>query len=435
MSLSTERLAIEGGPSTVVAGHTRWPVISEVDRRYIERVLDRGILCGATAPEITALQDEWAEYCGTRFCLAVNTGTAALHCAAAAVGVEPGDEVIVPCLTFIATAYGMAHQGAVPVFCDVHPESFNLDPAKIEERITSRTKAIVPVHLYGLPADMDEIRAIASRHGLAVIEDAAQAQGAEYHGRRTGSLADVAAFSANATKILVGGEGGLLTTDEEQIYSVARHLAIFGEDVVALKPGEFRSYRSKGLGWNYRSSELPAALTRAQLSRLDVFTATVQRNAEILTKGLAEIPGLIPPVVPRDRTSVYLKYQVRIDAAALGFNGPRTELRDRLLYALQAEGVRAVLWQTELLPSFPAFRRALCTWAPKQDAVELQPWDPQEYPVASAILDSSLIIGSEGEPLFAQEAEVMHQYVAACAKVVENLDAVVSCSYDPPVLR
>ncbi len=433
--LRTDLLAIQRGSPAVTLAHRRWPNITEVDHRYVEAVLDRGILCGATAPEITALQDEWAEYCQTRFCLAVNSGTAALHCAVAGVGVEPGDEVIVPVSTFIATPYAVAHQGAVPVFCDIHPESFNLDPSRIEERITSRTKAVIPVHLHGLPADMDEIRAIANRHGLGVIEDAAQSHGAEYRGRRTGGLGDVAVFSLNATKNLCGGEGGLLTTDDERIYAIARHLAIFGEDVVALAPGELRSYRSKGLGWNYRSSELPAALARAQLSRLDTITATAQRNAKILSEGLAGVPGLVPPQVPSDRTSVYYKYRVRIDSRAIGFDGSPVELRDRLLWALSAEGMAAGLWQTEPLAAYPAFRRPLRNWTPKQDTVATRPWDPQEYPAASEVLDSSFLIGSEPQPIFVQDAELMHQYVAACAKVMENLDVLLSCDYAAPVLR
>jgi dTDP-4-amino-4,6-dideoxygalactose transaminase len=426
MKSVAEELAISGGTRTITAQHRRWPEITGVDRRHINAVLDSNVLCGPLATEVTALQEEWSEYCGTRFCLAVNTGTAALHCAAAAVGVEPGDEVIVPAFSFVATAFGMAHQGAVPVFCDVAPDTFNIDSARIEERITDRTKAVVPVHMHGLPADMDEINAIAGRHGLAVIEDAAQAHGARYEGRRTGGLARVGCFSMNASKNLPAGEGGLLTTDDEEVYTIARHLAIFGEDVRRLGPGEFRSYRSHGLGWNYRLSEITAALARAQLLRLDAVSATAKRNAKILGDGLAAVPGLVPPVIPEGRTSSYHKYRVRIDTRAIGFAGSAAELRDRLLLALRAEGVGAVLWHTDPLPSYPAFRRPLKPWSPQQGLVEPAPWDPGEYPIASALLDSSLVLGTETEPIFFQEPEVVHQYVAACSKVMRNLDAVLA---------
>src|ERR1700741_5689771 len=177
----TQQLALLGGPRTVTAVNgRRWPEIRDEDRAAIARVLDRGILSGAKAPEVTALEREYAAYHGMRHCVAMNSGTAALHACAVAVGVRPGDEVIVPAFTFIASAMAMSNQGARPVFCDVQPRSYNLDPERIEERITDRTRAIVAVHLHGLPADMDEILAVAERHGLAVIEDSAQSHGAVY---------------------------------------------------------------------------------------------------------------------------------------------------------------------------------------------------------------------------------------------------------------
>lgn len=431
----SERIAIAGGVPTVTAEQRKWPQISEIDRKYVQAVLDRGVLCGSFAPEVTSMQEEWSIYCGTRFTLVVNTGTAALHCAAAGVGIRPGDEVIVPAFTFSATAYGMAHQGAVPVFCDARPDTFTIDPSLIAERITSRTKAIVPVHMHGLPADMTEINALASEHGLAVVEDAAQSHGAVYQGRRTGGLADAGCFSLNATKGLSAGEGGLLTTDDERVFTIARHLAIFGEDVVPLEPGEFRSYRSKGLGWNYRGSELPVALARAQLLRIDEHVATAQRNARILTDGLAAIPGLRPPFVPEDRTSVYHKFRVRIDPDELGYTGPPAELRDRLVHALDAEHVRVALWHAEPVPAIPAFRRPLRTWAPEQDTVPCEPWDPAEHPVASHLLDASFLLGTEPEPLLVQDAETMHQYVEACAKVIRNLEAVLEAEHVPTRFR
>ena len=211
-----ERLAIAGGRPVVPSErHRPWPDIRPEDREAVLAVLDRGILCGANAPEITALQREWADYIGAEHCLALNSGTAALHCCLVAAGVRPGDEVLVPAYTFSATAMAVVHQGAVPVFVDVHPRSYNIDPARIEEKIGERTRAIVAVHLHGLPADMDEIHALAGRHGLAVIEDAAQSHGAVYHGDKTGTLAAWAGFSLNATKNLSGGEGGLFVTSDE----------------------------------------------------------------------------------------------------------------------------------------------------------------------------------------------------------------------------
>lgn len=422
----TDELAILGGtPTLSTERHERWPQFTDLDREAILRAYDRGVVNGARSPEISALEREWAEYVNAEYCIAVNNGTAALHCCAAAADLGPGDEVIVPAFTFIATAMGMMHQGAQPIFCDVDPVTYNLDPNLVEEQITERTKAIVPVHLQGLPADLDELQAIASKHGLALIEDAAQAHGAEYRGRRVGPIGDSGAFSLNVSKGLPGGEGGLFVTNDEDAYLAARRLTMFGEDVPVLERGQFREYWSEGLGWNYRNQELPSALARAQLQRLDHFNETVQANAAQLSRHLEGVPGLIPPHVPSDRTSVYHKYRVRIDAAALGFDGPVTELRDRLIHALRAEGVEAVIWQIHPLPALPVFRRPIQTWHPRRADGALADWDPAEYPVAAAALDETFLIGSETMPLYVQDEETMRLYAQAIDKVMANLDAIL----------
>jgi perosamine synthetase len=433
---TTGELALTGGARAVRDGaHRRWPDVTDEDRAAVLAVLDSGVICGPNAPEITALEREWAEYVGVEHCLALNTGTAALHCCCAAVGLEPGDEVIVPAFTFIATAMAVAHQGAVPVFCDVDPRTYNLDPRRIEERITDRTRAIMPVHLHGLPADMDEINAVAKRRGLAVIEDAAQSHGALYRGHKTGKLGDCAGFSLNATKNLSGGEGGVFVTDDPDAYRAARRLSVFGEDVPPLEPDELRSYWSHAVGWNYRNQELASAFARSQLRRLDGYNEIAQENGSVLSDGLRDVAGVVPPHVPGDRTHVYHKYRVRLDARELGFDGPATELRDRVVSALRAEGVEAVLWQVQPLPAYPAFRRELRPWSKSRDEEPLRDWDPGEFPEATRILDETLILGSEVHPLFIQEPEVMELYVEAFGKVTSNLDTVLSAPFEPVKLR
>src|SRR5919198_1270698 len=355
---TVEQLALTGGrPVVPFDRHREWPDVRPEDREAVLAVLDRGLFCGANAPEITALQDEWAEYLGVKHCLALNSGTAALHCCLAAAGVRAGDEVIVPAYTFSATAMAVAHQGAVPVFVDVHRRTYNLDPEKIEEKLTERTRAILAVHLHGLPADMDEIHAVANRHGLAVIEDAAQSHGALYRGRKTGTLAPCAAFSINATKNLSGGEGGFFVTDDDTAH------------------------------------------------------------------------------VTEDRTSVYHKFRVRLDPAAVGFDGQATELRDRVINALRAEGVEAGLWQIFPLPAYPAFRRPLRPWHPEWDDEPLDPFDPADFPETSRLLDESLILGSEPRPLFVQDGELMQSYVEAFEKVLGSLDALLELPFEPVRLR
>lgn len=428
----TDQLAIAGGvPVIDRTKHRPWPDIRDEDRAAINAVLERGVLHGAQSPEIVGLERDWSRYLGIDHCLALSSGTAALHAALAAVGVQSGDEVIVPAFTFIATPHAVAHQGGVPVFCDVDPWSYNIDPARIEELITPRTRAIMPVHMHGLPADMDEIMAIASKHSLEVIEDACQAHGARYRGKLVGTIAPVAAFSLNGTKNLAGGEGGLFVTRDPTYFLTARRLSEFGEDVEEDLPptelGASRSYWSYGLGWNYRTQELSAAMARSQLRRLDSYNATAQRNAEILSRGLGQIPGVVPPRVPDDRTSVHHKYRVRLDPAVAGTDVPAISLRDSVLFALRAEGVEAVVWQLDALPAYPAFRRNdIHSWHPRDEKEPLKAWDRQSFPATAEMLDSSIVIGSMEHPLFIQDAGLMEEYVSAFQRVMENLPAALA---------
>jgi perosamine synthetase len=426
------RLAVAGGEPAVAPGaHRRWPEITAADRAAIARVLDRGALWGPNAPEVGALQDEWAAYVGARFCLLVNSGTAALHCAVVAAGVRPGEEVIVPAFGFVATPMAVLHHAAVPVFCDIDPVTHTMDPRRVEERIGERTAALMPVHAHGLPADMDELRAIARRHGLALIEDAAQAHGASYRGAKAGVLGDCAAFSLNGSKNLSAGEGGLFVTDDEEGIVAARRLAIFGEDTPPTGPGRYRAYWSHGVGWNYRSHELTAALARSQLRRLDEHNRTAQRNAALLGAGLADLPGLGPPHVPDDRTCVFYRYRIRIVPSELGFSGPPVELRDRLLWALQAEGVAASLWQLQPLPAQPVFRRGgFAPWQPGGDR-PLEPWHRDAHPETARLLESSIVLGTADRPLACQPSELMERYLEAFEKVLGDRDTLFGADYRP----
>jgi perosamine synthetase len=434
--VATSGLAVSGGAPVIAPGrHAIWPDVREEDKEAVLAVLDRNdIWYGPNGPEILALEQEWASYVGRRYCISTNSGTAALHCAAAAVGVAPGDEVIVPAFTFIATAMAMIHQGATPVFCDVEESTFNIDAAQLPSLITDRTTAIVPVHLHGLMADMDPIIDVARRHGLAVIEDAAQAHGATYHGKIAGSLTECAEFSLNATKTLSGGEGGLFVTDDEEMWRIARRISNFGEDAPPKERGVFRPYDTHGVGWMYRNHEMPAALARSMLRRLNGYIDRARANAAILTEGLAGIDGVIPPEVPQGRTHIYHKYRVRLDLDALGVEGrvPAVEFRDRLVRALNAEGIVASLWQLRPIPAQPMFRRPSSrAWTPSLEDEPLASWNPADYPVASRLLERSIVLGSEAHPLAVQDGDLMERYVDAVTKVLGDLDAVLAGPYTP----
>jgi dTDP-4-amino-4,6-dideoxygalactose transaminase len=381
--------------------------VTREDRGAVARVLDRGVLSGAGAPEVRGLEAEFAAAVGARFCLATNSGTSALHIALAAAGVGPGDEVIVPALSFIATAQAVLHQGATPEFADIDPVTYNLDPADAARRVTPRTRAIVPVHLHGLPADMDAVNALARRAGLTVIEDAAQAHGALYNGRAVGTLGTMAAFSLNSTKNLPAGEGGLFVTSAEELYARAARVRFDGlEPPSKWDPGHPLDDEAEAQatlrGWMYLPGELTAALARSQLQRLADTTARSQRNAARLSQRLARLPGVEPPALPRDRTHVFHKYRVRLDPERTGIGLSAIALRDRTLEALRAEGVEAVLWQTVPLPAHPLFAGGSASRTP--------------CPNAAATLDSTLVIGSQSYPLFAQPLEVVDAWAEGFAK-------------------
>ena len=201
------QLAIAGGkPELSRADYKNWPIITADDRRLIKQVLDSGIVAGATAPQVKALEAEWAAYTGAKYCLTTCSGTAALHMALAACGVGPGDEVITAAFTFLASASCAIHQNAIPVFVDIDPRTYCMDPGLLEAAITERTKAIIPVDIQGMPSDKDPILKIARKHKLFVIEDACQAHGALYKGKHVGTFGDIGCFSLNNFKNLCGGE-------------------------------------------------------------------------------------------------------------------------------------------------------------------------------------------------------------------------------------
>ena len=400
----------------------RWPDIRPEDRAAVAAVLERGVLGGVGAPEMTALEDEWAAFVGRDACLLFNSGTAAIHSALYAIGIQPGDEVITTAYTFAGTWQPILHQGAVPVFVDIDPRTFDLDPARIEERITPRTRAIIAVHIGGMPADLDEILAIADRHGLFVIEDACQAHGATYHGRQVGSIGLIGCYSLNSSKILSGGEGGLLVADDPDILARARRLRTFGEDIPELGKltgWDFRPYTGYSIGWNYRHQEMPAALARSQLQRLPQYIATGQQNAAILDEALGGLPGMTPPYVPNDRTSSYYHYRVRLDPSAMGLGQvPPTVFRDALGQTLLAAGVGCELWHTQPAPAFPVFQE--------------RGYDPADYPEANAMLDSSLVICEARYPIFLQSTELIERYAETIRAVMGDPERFLGEAATPP---
>ncbi|MEA1965100.1 MAG: DegT/DnrJ/EryC1/StrS family aminotransferase [Candidatus Aerophobetes bacterium] len=422
-----EDLAVHGGKKTVPAGlKIKWPIVTQEDKDAVIKTLDEEILHGPYVPEVVALEKDFAEYIGTKYCIATNSGTAALHMAIAAAGIGPGDEVITSSYTFLSSATSALHHNAIPVFVDIDPRTFTIDPGKIEEKISSKTRAIIPVHIHGIPADMDRIRKIAQKYNLIVIEDACQAPGATYNGKKVGNFGDMAAFSLNVTKNLPGIEGGLLITSNKKYRDEANMLRMFGEEI---RQGERREYNAYGMGWMYRTFGMPAAFARRQLKKLDEYNANAQKNAWFLSKQLAEIKGIIPPFVPEDRTSIYHKYRVRLNLSELGTDLKVSKLRDKAMKALQAEGVDVVLWQSFPVPGQTLFQLKEgygrgCPWSCPYYDKEIT-YEVQDYPETVRLLNDSFIVCSEPFPIYAQRLELMKYYAEGFRKVFDNLEEVL----------
>ena len=274
---------------------------------------------------VQEFETSMAAKCGRRYGVSVCNGTAALHLALAVLGVGPGDEVIVPSLTFVATANAVSYTGARPVFVDSEPEYWQMDPSLLEELITERTKAIIPVDLYGHPVDMDAILEIARRHNLYVIEDAAEAHGALYKGRPCGSLGDISCFSFYGNKVITTGEGGMLLMDDEEWYQRACFLRDHAMSAT-------ERYYHPEIGFNYRLTNIQAALGLAQLERLDEFVRIKRRNAALYAQRLQGVPGIALAPEAEWAQNVYWMYSILVeDAYPLS--------RDELMAALRERGV------------------------------------------------------------------------------------------------
>lgn len=277
------------------------PFIADEEVHEVVEVLKSGFI--AQGPKVAEFEEKFADYIGVEHAVAVSSGTTALHLALLAAGIGPGDEVITTPFSFAATGNSILYVGAKPVFVDIDRETYNIDPKKIEDAITNKTKAIMPVHLYGQPAEMKPINETAEDNGLIVIEDSAQAHGATYKGKKAGSLGDMGCFSFYPTKNMTTSEGGMVTTDHEEMAEQIRVLRAHGES---------ERYTHVILGYNFRMTDIAAAIGVVQLNRLEMFNEKRIANAEYLTKHIDAIDGLKAPYIANDVKHVFHQYTIRV---------------------------------------------------------------------------------------------------------------------------
>jgi len=318
------------------------PIIGDAEVNAVAEVLKNGPLTNALGkgPKVTAFEKEFAEFANVSYSIAVNTGTSALHLAIVSAGVKPGDEVILPSFTFVATAEAVVMAGGKPVFVDIDPRSFNINPNKIEEKITPNTKVIMPVDLFGLPADLTPIRKIAIDHDITIVEDAAQAHGAKYSGKPVGMLANATCWSFYASKNMTTGEGGIITTNNDEIAKSLRMLRSHGEK---------SKYSSLTMGYNYRMSEMQAALGLVQLGKLPSFVAKRTANAKKLTHLLSKEKRLELPYNSEVMTSSWNLYTVKLKDST-------EKERDKLVKTLRTKEIGAAVYYINPIHLMPFYR-------------------------------------------------------------------------------
>jgi perosamine synthetase len=336
---SKSNLALFGGPKTVQQGFAKYNPIGDEELSAATKVIQSGVLSqfiGAWhddfygGPKVREFEKRCCEFFGVKNAITVNSWTSGLIAAVGAIGTEPGDEIITTPWTMSATATAILHWNAIPVFADIDPLTYNLDPRSIESNITPHTKAIIAVDIFGQSSDMTEILAIASRHGLKVISDTAQAPGAMYKGRFAGTLAHIGGYSLNYHKHIHTGEGGILVTDDDEL---AERLQLIRNHAEVVVQDKGVKDLSNMIGHNFRLGEIECAIGIEQLKKLPRLVASRQELAHSLTHELRDIPGLELPVIKEDRTHVYYVFPMKIDTEKLGVR------RDRICDALVAEGV------------------------------------------------------------------------------------------------
>lgn len=340
-----------------------YPLFDKKELTYISKVLESHQI--AEGQFTKKLEEIFANFVGTKFCVAVSSGTSALHLALLSLGIKSGDEVITTPYTFISTSNACLYTGAKPVFVDIEPETFNIDPEKIEEKITDRTKVILPVHIWGQPCEMEKIMKIAEKNSLFVVEDVSHAHGAEYKGKKTGSFGIVNCFSLYATKIITSAEGGLITTNDEKITNSIR---------VLKRLGEVGRYEHKVIGYNYKISDVHAAIGIAQLEKISEFIRKRRKNASRLTKLLVEFEEFMDlPKENKYAKHAWFYYTLLLKPCLL-----KKVSRDLFDKMLRAENIIPTSYYTKPLHL--------------QDAYKFMGYKKGDFPVAEDVCERSICL-------------------------------------------
>ena len=415
------KLALKGGSKTRESSFPKHPMIGEEEKNQILEVLNSGNISTFVASpgehflggkKIREFEEKFATKMGTKFAVAFNSASSALHAAVVSVGVSPGEEVIVPPTTFTSTATSALMHNAIPVFSDVKRDTFCLDPTKLDAVSSPLSRAIIPVHLFGHSCDMDEILNFAKKNNLKVIEDCAQAPGAQYKGRNLGTMGDCGIFSFQESKNMMTGEGGMLITNDENVANIARMVRNHGEVIIpALKQ---RTYKSEFLGWGYRMTELEAAIGIAQLSKLDYFNNERIKLGSYLHNEINKIDGLKHTQYEFVK-HVYWVFGISYDENKIGIP------RNLFCEALKAEGIPCSAGYVEPLYLNPLYlqRRAFAFKHYKGNAK----YEKGLCPVAELLYEKELLITMMCRP--PATIEDMVDIMTAIQKIIENKNELI----------
>lgn len=427
--MKASQLALLGGKPLTDLPIPRYNTIGDAEKKAVMKVLDSGELSGFVAAPgdwfyggkcVRALETAFKEHFGVRHAIAVNSATSGLHASLMAMDLGPGDEVIVSPYTMHASATMIVMCGAVPVFADIEPDSFCIDPASVEALITPRTRGVVAVNIFGHPAALDPLKAICDRHGLFLLEDNAQAPDAVYKGRKTSTIGDAGVFSLNRHKTMQCGEGGVVVTNDDRIAKKVQLFRNHGETVVAAM-GETDLVNT--IGVNYRMGEMEAAVARVQFAKLPELNAARQALCARLTEQLGSVPGILPPAVASDCTHVYYFYVMRYDAARTGIP------RDLFVRAFNAEGfpMRAgYLTPLYLEPMYQkrvAIGRTGFPWSFYPESRQIS-YTRGICPTVERLQDHEVILTAFIHPPLTNAD--MDRYVEAMRKVIANRDALLT---------
>jgi perosamine synthetase len=417
------KLAIFGGEKIRNNPFPKYPIISDDEKKAVLEVLESGNLSTFVAApgehflggkKIREFEKKFAEHMGSKFAVAFNSATSALHAAVVAVGVLPGEEVIVPPYTFTSTATCVLMNNSIPVFSDIKEDIFCLDPKKLDGKKNSSTKAIIPVHLFGHPCDMDEILEFAKKNKLKIIEDCAQAPDAKYKDKKVGTMGDCGIFSFQETKNMMTGEGGMLITNDEEIAQIAQMVRNHGEMIQ--EADEKRTYRSEFLGWGYRMTELEAAIGIVQLSKLQQFNNKRIELANFLTKNLEKINGISHTKYQYVKHAYYV-YSMSYDENIVGI--PREEFCE----AMRSEGIPFFGGYVKPLYLNPLYQEKRA-FAFKHERHEVD-YKKGICPIAEKMFENTLVL----TPICRPPATIkdMGDIIHAMKKIIDNKNEFHKC--------